>query len=395
MSRKLIFIFCILMPLMTIASPINLNNIQISKGVEKNRIVLAFNHPTDYKFFTLSNPDRAVIDLKNTKLSVALSSINLVQTLVSKIRIGVQSGENLRLVFELKKPAALQVFSLKPQRNLSSRIVMDLKSDPKQKVSKVVNSSIMPKAKNPTVSKLRDIVVVIDPGHGGKDPGAMGASGTREKNVVLAIAQRLKELINEQPGMRAVLTRGSDYYIPLRTRLSITRKREADIFISIHADAYKERSSGGASVFALSEHGASSEAARWLAERENYSELGGVDLHDKSYMLRSVLIDLSQTATIGESLELGNNILSHLGKIGRLHNTRVEQAPFMVLKSPDIPSILIETGFISNSDEEEKLSNSRYRDKLAEAVLAGVRSYFWAHPPEGTFLAAERHSSKS
>jgi N-acetylmuramoyl-L-alanine amidase len=235
----------------------------------------------------------------------------------------------------------------------------------------------------------RDVIIVLDPGHGGHDPGAIGPAHRVEKDVTLAIAKTLKQRIDKQPGMRAVLTRAGDYYVGLRERLNITRKYNADVFISIHADAFKHSHSHGVSVFALSQRGATSEAARWLAEKENYSELGGVNLKrldDKNGVIRSVLLDLSQTATITAGLQLGAQVLQNMGNMTSLHNYRVEQARFVVLKSPDTPSILIETGFISNPQEAKNLSNPRYQSRLSEAIFSGLKQYFWIHPPHGTRL---------
>lgn len=240
--------------------------------------------------------------------------------------------------------------------------------------------SALPIIKNNHVA--HPLVIVLDPGHGGKDPGAGGSQGhgVQEKMIVLQIAKKLQNLLNQHSNTKAILTRQGDYYISLRERLHIARKNKADLFIAIHADAFNNPFSHGASVFALSQRGATSEAARWLAERENYSELGGVNLTDKNYLLRSVLLDLSQTATISSSLELGEGILKNLGKITRLHNHRVEQARFVVLKSPDIPSILIETGFVSNFSEAIKLQDDQYQQQLATAIFNGIQSYFWHHP---------------
>lgn len=220
------------------------------------------------------------------------------------------------------------------------------------------------------------MVIAIDAGHGGKDTGAIGPGHLQEKRVVLSIARRLYRLVNAEPGMRAVMTRNGDYYVGLRERLNIARKAKADLFIAIHADAYRNPRSHGASVYALSERGASSEAARWLAEKENYSELGGVNLAGKDNLLRSVLIDLSQTATTQASVRLGEDIIQHLGHFATLHHSHVELAPFVVLKSPDIPSILIETGFISNPREAKRLREPQYQQKLAHAIKLGVRRYF-------------------
>lgn len=247
---------------------------------------------------------------------------------------------------------------------------------------------------NPTPVIARSIVVVIDPGHGGKDPGTKGPMGIREKDVVLAISRDLYQLLRKEPGYHAALTRTGDYFIPLRGRLAIARQDKGDMFIAIHADAYNEPGATGAAVFALSQHGASSEAARWLAEKENYSELGDVTLSDKSDMLRSVLIDLSQTATISSSMQLGSSLLPQLARVGRLHYTHVEQAPFMVLKSPDIPSLLIETGFLSNPIEERRLSDRVYQQKIAQAIFIGIKNYFWNNPPPDTIIAALKQNKK-
>ena len=236
-----------------------------------------------------------------------------------------------------------------------------------------------PMAKRVAVPQQHNIMIVaIDPGHGGHDPGAIGPHGIQEKQLTLSIAQRLKQIIDQQPRMHAVLTRQGDYYVGLRQRLTIARRYNSDVFISIHADAFNNQRSSGVSIFALSQRGATSEAARWLAAKENYSELGGVNLSnlkDDSGLVRTVLIDLSQTATISASLKLGDQVLLQLKKLGKLHNRRVEQARFMVLKSPDIPSILIETGFISNPNEAMQLNNISYQQKLSQAIVKGLAYY--------------------
>lgn len=230
--------------------------------------------------------------------------------------------------------------------------------------------------------------MVIDPGHGGKDPGAIGRGGSHEKNIVLSISNYLKNWINQEPGFHAVLTRKGDYYLPLRTRLAIARKYKADMFIAIHADAWRNRDSHGVSIYALSQRGATSEAARWLAKRENASELmGGVALQDKSHMLKSVLISLSQSATIRSSLEIGAAMMRAIRHIATLHHPRVEQAAFVVLKSPDIPSLLVETGFISNPREERRLRNQAHQKKIAQAIMFGIQRYFISRPPRYTWLS--------
>lgn len=249
----------------------------------------------------------------------------------------------------------------------------------------------------PATQTQRPIVVVIDPGHGGKDPGTTGQLGVHEKDVVLSISRYLYQYLAKDPAFRPALTRSADYFIPLRGRLAIARKDKGDMFVAIHADAYRDPYATGVAIFALSAHGASSEAARWLAEKENYSELGDVSLSgltDKSDVLRSVLIDLSQTATISASMQLGVSMLQQMGKISNLHYHHIEQAPFMVLKSPDIPSLLVETGFLSSPMEERRLHNAAYQQKLAQAMYLGIKNYFWMNPPPGTLMASLKQNKK-
>lgn len=267
----------------------------------------------------------------------------------------------------------LNPLKAKPIRveNISEKITQELALAKVEEPKPIVISQSSPK-------QSEVFTIVIDPGHGGKDPGASGHHGHHEKEVVLAIAKKLAKIINRQPNMRAVLTRDGDYFVPLVKRLKLARKGEADLFLSIHADAYFDHTATGASVYALSKHGASSVAARWLAERENHSELDGVELNtlrDQSPMLRSVLIDLAQTATARDSLQLGSNLLDALEDVSTLHYSHVERAPFLVLKSPDIPSVLIETGFITNRKEEERLASAAYQEKIAHAIWTGVNRY--------------------
>jgi len=238
----------------------------------------------------------------------------------------------------------------------------------------------------------RNVIIAIDAGHGGVDPGASGPNGTQEKQVVLAIARELEALVRRERGMRAVMVRNRDVFLPLRRRTEIARAHKADLFVSIHADAYNDRRVTGSSVYALSPRGATSEAARWLAERENAADLvGGVKLDDKDDLLASVLLDLAQTGTIEASLNVANRVLRELGRVGETHKDSVQQAGFMVLKSPDIPSILVETAYISNPDEEKRLTSPAHQKALAQAILAGIRQYFTEHAPPGTLLAARRH----
>lgn len=367
-----------------------------SPAAEKNlRLVLDLKQPVKQENFVLavekSGSERLIIELSPQKSSKKMKEVAKPLSLVELKSTTKKTPPPLA---ELKSASAKQEG-------------LEKKSAPRERVKKVVDkadkeipepSINVPDAaveqdsppKFRRSSPRRPIVVVIDPGHGGKDPGAIGKAGTREKDVVLAISRKLQVAIEKQSGMRAVLTRRGDYFIGLRQRLRLARKDRADMFIAIHADAYRNPQSSGASVFALSASGASSEAARWLAAKENYSELGGIALEDKGDVLRSVLLDLSQTATISLSLQLGSSLLQELGKIARLHHAGVEQARFVVLKSPDIPSVLVETGFLSNTKEERLLRDPAYQQRLANALSAGIRRYFMQNAPPGTVFAMER-----
>lgn len=361
----------LLLPTLVWADPARLTNITVSNGDSSARIEFIATQPTTYRAFTLEKPYRLVIDFPKTRLAMNLSKIKISHSAVKSIRDGHPDASTLRLVLDLNYPV-----KFKAQAE-AKKVMVDIYAvnvaQKKTTSSKTPSPVLVTQKQTP-----RQMVVVIDPGHGGKDPGASGENGTKEKTVVLAISRRLADLINRQPNMRAVLTRNGDYFVPLRERLKLARKGKADLFIAIHADSYFNTKSTGASVYALSRRGATSEAARWLAKRDNYSELGGVDLgdlEDKSYVLRSVLIDLAQTATVTDSLRLGNAMLDSLDAVTKLHYSRVEQAPFVVLKSPDIPSILVETGFISNPSEEVKLRDPYYQNRIAQALFNGVQLY--------------------
>lgn len=354
-------------------------------------------HPA-YHVFTLHQPERLVIDLPNTTTSLNAKQMRLDSSVVRNLRIGHPNAQTLRLVLDLVQPVPAKI-AVQPSYTaqqlhlripLKSHTSSQVATRPAQNV-KIASPTKAVRALHIPPRTLRNVVVVIDPGHGGHDPGAMGMRHTYEKQIVLAIALKLKRLIDQQPGMHAVLTRTGDYYVGLRDRMHIARRYNGDIFVAIHADAFGNRASHGASVFALSQRGATSEAARWLAEKENYSELGGVnlsELDDQNGAVRSVLIDLSQTATISASLQMGGQVLRHLNQITTLHSHKVEQARFMVLKSPDIPSVLIETGFISNPGEEAKLTNPAYQTRLCQAIMGGIKAYFWDYPPHGSRIEA-------
>lgn len=387
-------------------SQVLVKDLRTSYQPNRTRVVFDITGPVKYNFFSLSKPDRLVVDVDNANVEEKHRQTLPAKSPLKDIRFGQHGGRYLRIVFDLKHAVKPKAFTLEPVGGYGYRLVIDLL--PATHIAKTKRFETMPmmratkpsanvsvkttvKIMVPKPKKLRRVVIVIDPGHGGKDPGATGPNGAHEKNVVLKIAKDLQRMINKEPGFKADLTRKSNYYITLRGRLKIARKDHADMFVSIHADAYKNPRADGASIFALSERGATSEAARWLANSENRSELsGGVDLEDKDWTLKSVLINLAQTHTIASSLQIGHSIIRQLSKVTKLHHRRVEQAAFVVLKSPDIPSLLVETGFLSNPSEERKLTNSKYQQKIARAIMLGIKSYFLEHPPKGTFLAARQ-----
>lgn len=390
-------LMCLFMVLGSTTMAANLISVQVKENGGNTTILCAFSSPIKYKAFILTNPSRVVVDLDKTSTTMNVRNLPLGHGLITNVRSGRPDAHTLRLVFDTRSDVTLKSM---PWQSATRNLRLDLVQNGGR--SRVTVAKITPSAQNherPYVRtparasrrSLRDVIVVIDPGHGGKDPGAIGMGRSAEKNVVLAISIKLKQLIDRQPGMHAVLTRNGDYYIGLRERMDIARRDNADIFIAIHADAFNNPNSNGASVFALSARGATSEAARWLAEKENHSELGGVNLSgldDQNGVIRTVLLDLSQTATIGASLQMGSQVLRGLDTITTLHNHKVEQARFVVLKSPDIPSILIETGFISNPREERNLTNPAYQIRLTQAIFQGLKSYFMNYPPHGTRLEA-------
>ena len=377
-------------------------DVRLWAGPDATRVVFDLSARAKYTLTTLQNPDRIVVDIASARLQRNDFNMPRGHGFAKQLRAGMQ-GEDLRVVVDLTSVVNPRVFTVAPEGSLGHRLVLDLMPSASSGVS--TNSAaasakaVVPAAPvktEPTVVKAapnsgRDIVVAIDAGHGGKDPGSLGASGTREKDVTLAIARRLKERIDREPGMRAVLTRDGDYYLAHRLRIKRARDQQADMFISIHADSYTDRSVVGSSVYTLSARGASDEAARWLAERENATDLiGGVSLEDKSDVLASVLLDLSQGASMSASIEAADNVMDELYQIGNITRRGVKQAGFLVLKSPDIPSMLVETAFISNRTEEARLKDAVHQQRLADAIHSGVRSYFYTNPPPGSYIAQLR-----
>ena len=386
------------------------------------RITLEHDGNVKAKHFLLSNPNRLVVDVEGSQLNGALkeliSKIQADDPYIQHVRVGQLNPSTVRLVFDLKVAVNPQVFSLNPVGKYKHRLVLDLypkdpidpiaalilkgewKTEPEPAKTAVITppkkSAVIdppastsktsfspPVASKPEKMQLKRMVtIVIDPGHGGEDSGAIGARGSKEKDVVLSIGKRLKAKIEQQPNMRVVMTRNADFFVPLGTRVQKARAVQADLFISIHADAFVQPSARGSSVFVLSEKGASSTAARWLAKRENAADLiGGVNIKKHDRQLASVLLDLSTTAQINSSMKLGNAVLREMGGINKLHKGSVEQAAFAVLKAPDIPSILVETAFISNPEEEAKLNDDAHQDRVADAIMNGVKKYFAKNPP--------------
>lgn len=375
---RLLFILLMVLSPIALGSTVSIMGVRTWADSEYTRVVFDLTGPADHSLFTLIEPHRVVVDLKNASVAPQLVNGAEMQGLVQRIRAGVQDRNDLRVVLDLAGEARAKSFIVKPSGNHGYRLVVDLQGAAEQVTAPV---KTLP-------SVRRDLVIAIDAGHGGADPGAIGPRGTYEKDVVLGVARKLAQLIEKEPGMRPLLIRDSDTYIPLRNRKEKARQHKADMFISLHADAVARGGAQGASVYTLSEHGASTETARLLAERENSADLiGGVSLDDKDDLVASVLLDLSRAATVESSLQLADSILRRLGGVGKLHKPRVEQAGFVVLKSLDVPSVLVELAFISNPVEERRLQNDAHQWRLARAILAGVRDYRDQYLPQPRYAA--------
>lgn len=372
-----------------VASPavaVEVGPARLWESPEHTRVVFDLSRPAEHKVFTLDDPPRVVIDLRGAALGRGFAP-PAAKGAVRGIRTGNPERGVLRIVIDTSAKTRPRSFLLTPAQNRGHRLVVDLTpvGGPASAQPPVV------KTPPPTVDGGRLVTIAIDPGHGGEDPGAIGPRGTREKDVVLAISRQLAAAIEREPGMRAVLIRDGDYFIPLRQRYQKAREAQADLFLSIHADAIAHGRAAGSSVYMLSTRGASSQAARWLADRENASDLvGGVSLEGKDDTLAAVLLDLSQGATLQASDQVANHVLKSLARFGRVHKHEVQRANFVVLRAPDVPSILIETAFISNAEEEQRLRDPAHQGRIATAILDGVRNYFHANPPPGTWIAANR-----
>ncbi|MET0357630.1 MAG: N-acetylmuramoyl-L-alanine amidase [Cellvibrio sp.] len=427
-----LFFFCC-----SIAQAATINNVRLWRAEGYTRVVLDLDAPVNYNLVLASNPTRIILDLADSTLNTSVTKLPLKDTPIEIARSSVLDDKDVRLVFDLKRNVAPKSFLLKKSDGNHDRLVLDLyeaettsvpalnadgttasnsaTSEPvnieelmakEPVVSEAANTSVAtapaptPGAPAPTPSvpapaqattNGRTILIAVDAGHGGVDSGALGPKNMREKDVTLAIARELVRVINARPGYAARLTRNGDYFVQLQKRRDLARDMKADLFISVHADSFTDPSAYGASVFALSRKGATSEMARFLAQRENDSDLvgrvGGISLEDKDAQLAGVLVDLSMTSTVNSSLQVGSQVLSSISAIAPLHAKHVEQAGFVVLKSPDVPSILVETGFISNTSEARKLASPAYREQMAEAIFKGVHKYFTQHPPASITVA--------
>jgi N-acetylmuramoyl-L-alanine amidase len=365
-------------------SSTRVQGVRVAAADRTTRVVFDLSGSVEHSIFMLHAPERVVIDIKRAFVNDDLDLFTLPKSGVKSIRHAPRNLSDLRVVLDLKGNAHPSSFLLPPDpaSGAGYRLVVDLKQGGAQ--GPVVTM-------DQRAQQLRDVVIAIDAGHGGKDPGAVGKRGTKEKDVVLSVSRKLEALVRRERGMRPVMIRTRDEFMPLRDRIAKARSHKADLFLSVHADASPDKRVHGSSVYVLSQNGASSELARWLAERENAADLvGGVTLNDKDELLASVLLDLSQTATLEASVDLAEDLLEELNRVGDIRRSRVEKAGFAVLKSPDIPSVLVETAFISNPTEERKLRSKAHQSRLAEAMLDGIRDYFRDNAPPGTVLAGQR-----
>ena len=377
--RRLILTAFLTLLAVAAQSATTVENVRIWAESGKTRVVLDMSRSAEHSIFTLRGPDRLVVDLKNGQLAKTLTNMPAGAGSVRSIRSGIRANGQLRIVLDLNENVRSRSFKAGPNSQYGDRLVIDLHRAGNLQTVKRASEKYTPG---------RDIVVAIDPGHGGHDPGAIGKARTREKDVALAISRALAGRINAEPGMKAVLIRNRDVYVDHRERMAIARRNKADLFVSIHADAVDDRRANGATVYALSTKGASDEEARLLAERENAAvRVGGVSLEDKDQVLAEVLLDLSQNAALSASLEVGASVIGELAGVVRVRRREVQQAGLIVLKSPDMPSILVETAYISNPAEEKKLRDPRHQSRLAGSIMSGIRTYFYTNPPPDTQIA--------
>ena len=390
MHRRQLLNLLLVSPLFTLpfaAHATQISNARLWRSADKLRLVFDLSGPVQYKTFSLTSPERLIIDLSGAGLSGDFSQLALKNSGITSIRSGHFGKADTRIVLDLAAPMQLNSFVLPPQDGQGHRLVLDLTSSTRAPRQIAAEPAPITDKAHPK----RDIIVVVDPGHGGKDPGAVGSKGQREKDVVLSIAQLLAKRLKREKGFDVKLVRNDDFFVPLRKRVDIARQHKADMFISVHADAAPRLTASGASVYALSEGGATSATARFMAQRENGADLLGattlLNLKDKDPMLAGVILDMSMNATIASSLQLGSSILGSLEGITTLHQKRVEQAGFAVLKSPDVPSILVETGFISNARDAARLVTARHQQAVADGLFEGLKRYFEKNPPMNSYMA--------
>lgn len=382
------FLLLALTAWISLAQAADVKALRVWAAPEYTRTVIDLSDKVEYRVFTLQDPHRLVLDIENAKPKAEFTSES--RGLVSGVRSGAFDSKTFRIVLDLAESVRPKTFLLPPADRFGYRLVLDLKP------SALADAESRKLAQRIDTGSQRKVVIAIDAGHGGEDPGAIGPAGTYEKSVTLKVARQLAAKINAEPGMSAVLIRDGDYFIALRERFEKAREQKADLFVSIHADAFTNRAVSGSSVFILGQRAATNEAARYLAERENRADLvGGVSLGDKDDTLAAVLLDLSQGATLEASSQVAEEVLGSLKRVGKTHKRYVERANFAVLRSPDVPSLLIETAFISNPEEERKLNDNNHRERLVTAVRDGVRNYFQAAPPPGTWLAANAPRTQS
>jgi len=364
-------------------SQVQVEGVRMWPAPDHTRLVFDLSAPVEHRLFALRDPDRIVIDLKDSRFPGKLPTMTFDHAFIKNIRYAQREDNQLRFVLDLKTKVRPKSFVLKPHREYGNRLVIDL-HEPESEATKPIITST-------PHGRPRDVIIAIDAGHGGEDPGAIGRRGTREKDVVMKIARKLEAMVKRAPGMKPVMIRDGDYYVGLRDRVEKARKAKADLFISIHADAFNNRQARGSSVYVVSDKGASSKAAKFLADSENSADLiGGVSLDDKDDLLKMVLVDMVQNSTIEDSHEVAGDVLGSLKHVNRLHKRHVEQAGFRVLKAPDVPSILVETAFISNPGEERNLRSSRHQTELARAIFNGAKRYFADNAPPGTLLASRK-----
>lgn len=391
-KKILLLSFILALSLINPALASKINNLRLWPAPDNLRMVFDLSGPVGHKVFSLENPNRLVIDISNAELATSFNQLNLSNTPIKQIRTAKQGASGLRVVLDLDQKVQPRSFLLKPNEQYGHRLVIDLLLPDKQHIKQQQAAKL--------ALEERKIVIALDPGHGGEDPGATGPTKVKEKLIVFAIAKQLERILQQDPAYKVILTRTGDYYVGLRQRVDLARKAKADLFVSIHADAYRSAQPQGSSVYVLSERGATSESARWLAGNENRADLiGGVEgvlsLNDKDPTLAGVLVDLSVTATLAESVKVSSLVLKELGQINKLHKKDVEQAGFAVLKALDMPSLLVEAGFISNPQEEARLKNPAFQRQVAQSLATAIKAYFKANPPPNSYLAQQKKSTQA